>query len=388
MDSLHGWIGVTDDVLRTTDGGRTWLPSNPLYPIMGGVASISFVNLRLGYASLTFSGGKGTDQLYKTTDGGVIWRIVRSEIYVWPYGPVQFIDSLRGWVLAEDTSTYPSTRVLRTTNGGATWSSVVIPQTQSVEAMQFLDSLRGYIAGMDICNTTDGGMTWTKKTFDRFALPYLSSISFVDTLHGWASSGTEPAYVLHTTDGGKNWQRQDSILNFSAQKVIFTDNMNGWMFGGMFYDHDLSNAIYRTKNGGKDWILESFGLSSFLNGGYVMDSCRAWAVSFDGKVISLSASTSAVQRNLDAPKEISLTQNFPNPFNGGTNVEYTLKSSGRVTITLSDALGKIVAILADEEKPAGTYTLHLKPGYIASGGYWLTMKTQTSILTKKLLYLK
>jgi len=52
--------------------------------------------------------------------------------------------------------------------------------------------------------TTDGGMTWTDKSTDT--LDRLSSVSFVDEMHGWIcnenASGLTNSRIIKTMDGG------------------------------------------------------------------------------------------------------------------------------------------------------------------------------------------
>ncbi|MGH2569441.1 MAG: T9SS type A sorting domain-containing protein, partial [Bacteroidota bacterium] len=57
------------------------------------------------------------------------------------------------------------------------------------------------------------------------------------------------------------------------------------------------------------------------------------------------------------PTAYSLKQNFPNPFNAGTIIQYDLPVSGRVELVVFDILGKKVAVLVDQEQAAGSYEI-------------------------------
>jgi len=60
----------------------------------------------------------------------------------------------------------------------------------------------------------------------------------------------------------------------------------------------------------------------------------------------------------DTPEHDALSVSaYPNPFNPGTTVRYTLPGNGRVTIGVYDVRGARVATLLDETKPAGAYLL-------------------------------
>ncbi len=56
-----------------------------------------------------------------------------------------------------------------------------------------------------------------------------------------------------------------------------------------------------------------------------------------------------------APAKFLLKQNYPNPFNPSTSIQYAISSTQFVTLKVYDLLGKEVATLVDEEKPAGNY---------------------------------
>lgn len=55
------------------------------------------------------------------------------------------------------------------------------------------------------------------------------------------------------------------------------------------------------------------------------------------------------------PDEFILYQNYPNPFNPATNIQYAIGSRQFVTLKVYDVLGNEIAILVNEEKPAGSY---------------------------------
>ncbi len=88
------------------------------------------------------------------------------------------------------------------------------------------------------------------------------------------------------------------------------------------------------------------------------------------------------------PKEYKLSQNYPNPFNPSTNIRYTLPQQGLVTLRVYDILGREVATLVNEVKPAGTYVVRFDAGQLASGVYLYRIESGNFISTKKLVLLK
>ena len=76
------------------------------------------------------------------------------------------------------------------------------------------------------------------------------------------------------------------------------------------------------------------------------------------------------------PRTTRLEQNYPNPFNPSTTITYTVAGFGvqgsgasDVKITVYDMLGREVAVLVNERKPAGTYEVAFDGTGLASGVY-------------------
>jgi 1,4-alpha-glucan branching enzyme len=58
-----------------------------------------------------------------------------------------------------------------------------------------------------------------------------------------------------------------------------------------------------------------------------------------------------------APGSYSLSQNYPNPFNPSTTISYSIPKNSFVTLKVYDILGREAAVLVNEEKPAGKYSV-------------------------------
>lgn len=66
----------------------------------------------------------------------------------------------------------------------------------------------------------------------------------------------------------------------------------------------------------------------------------------------------------------------------------TRKDNSLVKLKIYDILGNEVAILADEEKPSGTYEVHFDVARLPSGLYFYTLTAGSFIETKKMILLK
>jgi hypothetical protein len=85
-----------------------------------------------------------------------------------------------------------------------------------------------------------------------------------------------------------------------------------------------------------------------------------------------------------------LDQNYPNPFNPSTKIRYSVKTNSLVTIKVYNILGKEVAVLLNEEKRPGEYTLDFNAGKLnlASGVYFYRMTSGSFTSVKKMILLK
>ncbi len=88
------------------------------------------------------------------------------------------------------------------------------------------------------------------------------------------------------------------------------------------------------------------------------------------------------------PSEFKLEQNYPNPFNPSTVISYQLAVSSNVSLKVYDMLGREVATLVDEFKPAGSYEATFDAGSLSSGVYLYKLTTGDFIQTKKLILMK
>jgi hypothetical protein len=90
----------------------------------------------------------------------------------------------------------------------------------------------------------------------------------------------------------------------------------------------------------------------------------------------------------DIPRELALHPNFPDPFGDNTTFSYTLPEAMPVRLELYNVLGQRVAVLLEGERPAGTHTLTMGRGSLASGVYVLrlqaggTQKVERMIITR------
>lgn len=266
---------------------QTWREGvSPTYPGMS-FNDVYCTNATTGWAV----GSKGT--LMKTTDGGTTWSqsVIDSTVAL---QTVYFRTATAGYVGAA------SRKVLKTTNGGSSWSSSVvttIPDTAStIRSIYFADSLKGWILASlsttngRILSTTDGGATWTQDLF--VAASNMLDMAFsgpdrgvatgksVGTLY-YTKNGT--TWILAPTPvlGGATYTRSD------VRAVTMTDSLVGYAAGWGSLVGPQPSVTLKTTNGGESWThqVQSAGNQVFdnLNGIWFKDATSGIAVGSAGR---------------------------------------------------------------------------------------------------------
>ncbi|MBN2102963.1 T9SS type A sorting domain-containing protein [bacterium] len=88
------------------------------------------------------------------------------------------------------------------------------------------------------------------------------------------------------------------------------------------------------------------------------------------------------------PDEFALAQNFPNPFNPSTTIQFNLLQKSAVKLTVYDVLGNEVATLVNDVRQAGLNTVTFDGSNFSSGVYFYTLETATEVITNKMMLMK
>ncbi|VVP72805.1 Ycf48-like protein [Pseudomonas fluorescens] len=238
-DGKHGWAaGFNGALLRTTDGGDHWLPTDAGTQTI--LTSIMFLENGTGW----LAGADGT--LRTSKDFGRSW--VKLDIR--PQLPgLHFVyfhpDGLQGWVTG-DNGTF-----LATIDGGHTWSSVPLPSSEllNLQSIRFSpDGINGSATGSEgMVVTTDGGKTWNVQYTPEGKIRVAGTAAY--------SSGTGSSWIardegqmLSTTDGWKTTHYSYSPAHSTRLAMWFSSDKEGWAVG-------LHPALTRTSDGGETWTI-------------------------------------------------------------------------------------------------------------------------------------
>jgi agmatine/peptidylarginine deiminase len=88
------------------------------------------------------------------------------------------------------------------------------------------------------------------------------------------------------------------------------------------------------------------------------------------------------------PDEFFIYQNYPNPFNPTTSIQYKVSRRQFVTLIVYDVLGNGIAILVNEEKPAGIYEAGFDASSLSSGVYFYRFQAGSFTKIFKMILLR
>jgi hypothetical protein len=193
---------------------------------------------------------------------------------------------------------------------------------------------------------------------------------------------------------GTSWSAVGNGLN---GQVYALTSYNGNLYaGGNFGINPGGSGNYIAKWDGAQWSNVGGGTDGPVFFFLVQDNKLYTGGNFTTagdqpakNVAVWSDNTSSVKnKSRSDPNQFYLSQNYPNPFNPTTNFGFRISDFGFVSLKVIDLLGREVATLVNEEKPAGTYEITWNAVNIPSGVYFYQLKSGSYTATKKLLLLK
>ena len=273
-------------------------------PTTANLYKVFFVNETTGWAV----GDEGT--ILHTNNGGQSWQQQQSGVQI-RLNNVFFVDEKTGWAIGGGTVgedlrellNQEELLLLYTTDGGVTWKKKT---GVNALALYFQNRRSGWLAGNygSLMRTSDGGASW--KEFDgiesllggpvksRDFVFAFSSISFVDKRNGWLIGnlyGESAAYlggIFRTQDGGATWQKQSLKVTSSAgtdspvagmfKSIHFTDAQTGVVCGEIVEGDQKYLIVLHTSDGGRSWRQYKTPIRGYYATSFV-DAKNGWSVS-------------------------------------------------------------------------------------------------------------
>ena len=88
------------------------------------------------------------------------------------------------------------------------------------------------------------------------------------------------------------------------------------------------------------------------------------------------------------PENFYVSQNYPNPSNPNSKIDFQLPQNGNVLIKIYDILGAELATILNEDKKAGYYSVEFDGSKYASGVYFYSIASGNFKIIKKMIIVK
>ncbi|MCE1163905.1 MAG: T9SS type A sorting domain-containing protein [Bacteroidetes bacterium] len=240
------------------------------------------------------------------------------------------------------------------------------------------DSL--FFAGLKAYATDTVNFKFKNAVTDDFTAK-MSSVAGQDLtwfIEEWVKQPNHPAYQNTygiSNLGGGSWR-----VNFKASQTLSNTTF-----------HKMPIVIKVSFTSGSDSLIRV--MNDVNNQTFLFTFNRQpTAVVFDpnNDIVIKTATLTVGVNNLEneVPKDFSLEQNFPNPFNPETSIKFGIPKNAFVTLKIFDATGREIAALLNEQRSAGVYTVEWKASSYPSGVYFYTIKAGEFSETKKMLLVK
>jgi photosystem II stability/assembly factor-like uncharacterized protein len=311
----------------TPDATPHQLAVNESFRYDASLADVFFADPQTGWAV----GGRGV--IWHTKDAGHSWNQQSSGVTC-PLNSVFFADAQHGWAAGGECDSYTNVSrgaLLRTTDGGNTWTPVPNLNFTELTRLKFFDGSRGIALGRATASqpsgafvTKDGGKSWQSMSADRgggwltgdFPDPQFGAVAgaagrfatlsrgkIISPSHGIPSLRAYRAMrllppaggwvvgdgglVLTTKDLGHSWQSPPGELpDFAGElfdfHAIAALGQNVWIAGAP------GTRIFRSPDGGKTWSTVSTGQQAPIRAMTFIDADHGWAVGDLGTILTTS----------------------------------------------------------------------------------------------------
>ena len=251
------WIFVlTFSILTSTNlsiAQWNWKWCNPI-PTGNGINDI------YSFSATEFLAVGSSGLIMRTTNGGTSWTMISSGTSKY-LSKIYFADANTGWICGENGI------VLRTTDHGVHWQTIETG-AGSLSSICFSGTSTGWACGDNgmIIKTTDGGLNWDSK--NSGTTEYLGDICFTSATVGYivGSQGV----ILKTINGGNIWARQTSTTTKQLMCIRAV--------GTSIFAFGLNGTVLKSNDAGSTWLTSNNGISTDIYYADVADANNIWAV--------------------------------------------------------------------------------------------------------------
>jgi hypothetical protein len=374
-----------ENVITGTYEGHVYLSSNSNinWKCIGEFGSARSINAITVIGNDIFAAigqGNGSGGVWRTTDLGANWTEINTGLF--SLNDVWDITTSGNNLLARVTGNNPGEAgIFISTDNGNNWNQVKI-NGAALTGKGPLSVSGNIIFYGSLYYSTDNGVTWNISATDELSGRTVNAIAISDTK------------VFAGTNGAGVWSRlQSGVL--PVELTSFTVNVKqnsivlNWKTATELNNHgfEIERAADNDASATAKWEVIGFVTGSGNSNSTKEYSYTDTKITGNGKFIyrlkqidvsgNFKYSPEAEIRVNLAPKDYTLENNYPNPFNPSTVIKYSLPYESKVKLTVYNTLGVKVQELVSEVQPAGTHDFRFNATGLSSGVYLYTIEASS-----------
>lgn len=218
-------------------------------------------------------------------------------------------------------------------------------------------------------------------TINNSAEALLKFYHWYDTEDGWDGGNVQISF-----DDGENWDLISPEDGYPDNSVValtgqpgFSGNSDGWKM----VQFDISELV---SDGDVIKFRFRFASTNSQNPGWFIDNVVVYGTVQEPSAIG-------DENGFNAPAQYSLAQNFPNPFNPITRINYQLPKNSDVTLSIYNTSGQLIKTLVDAERDAGYHSVvwdgtDTHGATVSSGVYIYRIRAKDFVQEKRCIMLK
>jgi hypothetical protein len=333
---------------------------------------------------------------WKSVDGGHTWNPDSVSLGSLPAGQQYkfYVDETGGEHVTSYGDPAHQNQVFARTTGG-TWAADQsgFPALDSNQGQVFASDRNGmlYLATVgtsgSLWRRPLSGTTWTRDSAG-FGAHVGAIYSIAAGKNGEMYAGTygNSPNVFHRVSSGV-WQPIPSPVGANAAFALGVDSTGRLLvnFSTYIYPTNLGAGIWSTTDDGGHWLHS--GPDTIAMQQLVCYGDTTYAISYGSGMFSIIPSAAGVSRSTPTGIATLIGDNYPNPMSGETNLTYTLPSSGMMTLSIRDLLGRTRTVLLSEDEQAGDHSVTFHSS-LPSGIYFFDLQTSEGITRKQFEILK
>lgn len=376
IDESLGWIagGGSNQIYKTTDGGANWT-----LQFTGNkyLRSIAFASPSLGFC------GSLDSSFYKTVDGGNTWVDIANSLFPKPQGICGLSAPTENVIYGCGIWSSPA-YIIKSIDGGNNWTTIdMSAYADALVDVYFLSADTGFVTGMSnpvadggvVLYTTDGGSTWAVKHKTLITGDYIWKIQSPDGIHYYGSVDAIPqsgnVRISKSNDAGMTWI-VDTIKNsYNHMQVIgFMDSLRGWTGG-----HGL---LFETKDGGVSWNNVSVG-STFNRFLKINDST---AYLSGNQIYKFEAGKEVSIPDTEPYDDLHLLSVFPNPASDLIEIKLEFRQNTNCKLQLFSSDGKVLNIIYNNPVGKGPKSFTVPIDHVPAQTLYLVMRTNEGVISR------